>query len=189
MPAPPHRAIPATARTVPKGKDPMNKNRLLVGTHVTPGREQAGITCRAAEFLVALGYADGAGRNHVVESTAQVREKIEGMTADLKKAATAGHTKYTCKKYDFVAFFQEVPRQEVRRSIEFWAAVTQKTYPGKKTVRIDSQARELYGRAHPRENRWKPGAGYVPRIPDCMIRGGDTPSKQSQSTWMRMQIL
>ena len=177
MPAPPQDATPATARTVPKGKDPMNKSRLLVGTHVTPGRKQAKVTCRAAEFLVALAYADGAGRNHVVESTAQVRQRIEAMTNDLQAAAAKGRTKYSGRKYDFVAFFQEVPRQEVRRSIQYWGTIVRKTYPGKKTIRIETQARELYGRAHPRENRWKTGAGYVPRIPDCTLtRGGGTPA-------------
>ena len=176
MPRPPDHATPATARTVPKGKAPMLKSRMLVGTHVTAGRTQAGITCRAAEFLVALGYADGAGRSQIVESMSQVRQQIAEMNKDLRAAYGAGHVFLSCRKYDFVAFFQEVPRQEVKRSLQFWSYVNKRRYKGRNTVRIDSQARALYGRAHPREDRWKQGSGYVPRCPDCtLVRGGGNP--------------
>ena len=154
----------------------MLKSRMLVGTHVTAGRTQAGITCRAAEFLVALGYADGAGRSQIVESMSQVRQQIAEMNKDLRAAYGAGHVFLSCRKYDFVAFFQEVPRQEVKRSLQFWSYVNKRRYKGRNTVRIDSQARTLYGRAHPREDRWKQGSGYVPRCPDCtLVRGGGNP--------------
>ena len=173
MPPPGTKATLATCRTAPKSKDPMRKGRLLVGTHVTPGRKQAGIVTKAAEFLPAIAYQDGAGRNQTVESVGQVRDAIEAMTREMRQACREGHNKVTMRKYDFVAFFQEVRRTAVEKSIAFWIETVRRQNPGKTAVRIDPDARNIFGSRHPRESVWRPGAGFLKGNAECeLVRGG-----------------
>ena len=169
MPTPPLQACPATCRTAPKSKDPMNKNRLLVGTHVTPGKRQAGIVAKAAEFMVELGMQDGLGRDQGVESLRQVRREVAAMTECLQQGCREGHY-MSARKYDFVVFFQEVQRS-VQKSVEDWRTLTERRYKGKKAVRIHPSAKLVCGKTHPRSGQWKPGSGYTRDNPGCeMVR-------------------
>ena len=186
MPAPADHACPATCRTAPKSKDPMNKGRLLVGTHVTPGKRQAGIVAKAAEFLVQLGFQDGVGHNQGVQSVRQVHDAVAAMTATIQEAYRDGHQWISVRKYDFVAFFQEVQRSSVLQSARYWKEMTESRYGGRNVVRVDTGARQLYGNVHPRATRWRKGAGYVTDNPACeLVRSGGTTTDGTYKIPMR----
>lgn len=176
---------PAEARTAAKSKAPMEKFRLIVATNKTPTATHAKAGAAAAEFLVDLAGADWSGESRGVESVQQVTASLHRMNGAMQEACRRGRGFLAVSKYDFMAFFQEVGRDQVHKALGYWKEQTGKRH-GKRlnTVTIDVSAKATSGRRHPRANQWRPGAKFLPNRPQYEL----TANKQAAEGTLRVPL-
>lgn len=109
-------ATTQTARSLPKGKAPASKSRLVIGCHRLPTARLQKMACRATEGLLDIFFAQN---SEVVDySVASIGDVIESLSTTARQVLdSAAGSVLSVTKNDFVNFFFQVNRSEARRSL------------------------------------------------------------------------
>ena len=123
-----------TCRTLPKGKSPGKKRRLVLSYTGAPVHAIMGTAARAADGLCQRVCEKAEWGDETVASNGQVMDRFRAMSSVVCNPDWGGWI--VCAKFDFVNFYMNVPRQEAVFAVRWWTRQVQRYFPGRPYVRV-----------------------------------------------------
>ena len=154
-----------TARSLPKGKAPESKSRLVIGCHRLPTAQLHKLACRGTEGLLDIFFQQ---TPTVVDySVASLGDVVRNLsTTAMQVLREAEGTVLSITKNDFVNFFFQVPRSEARRSLAQLISYVKRTAARRTHLKV---RRSSAARNQPRviKGPWKTQTTRLAAGADC----------------------